>query len=102
MKGPGLLSTLKSTLMAAVAVIPPVALSIAAASYCLAAFHIGGTLYKAIESLCFFAILIAEACAYDKFQQWRLSGHPEPERGAKREGAGLDRAGRHDVRTGTQ
>lgn len=65
------LEQLKFTLLAAAAVIPPIAVSKALLSIA-SRFHIGGTVFKAIEFICFFAVLVAEALAYDKFHQWRL------------------------------
>ena len=63
---------LKFTLLAIAAVILPIAVSIITASYCVSIFNIGGTVYKAIESICFFAVLIVEVFAYDRIQRWRL------------------------------
>jgi hypothetical protein len=64
---------LKFTLLAAATMIVPIAVSVTAASYCVAIFNIGGAIFNAIERILFFGILIAEALAYCKFQQWRLS-----------------------------
>jgi hypothetical protein len=64
---------LKFTLLAVATLIVPIAVSKTAASYCVAIFDIGGVVLKAIEGILFFGVLIAEALAYCKFQQWRLS-----------------------------
>jgi hypothetical protein len=63
---------LKFTLLAAAVVIPPIAVSTTVAAYCVSLFDIGVTAFKAIEIICFFAVLAAEAFAYDKFRRWRL------------------------------
>jgi hypothetical protein len=93
----------KFTLLALVAVILPVTVSITAASYCVSIFDIGGTLSKAIELICFFAVLIAEALAYDKFQRWRIAGKShEPEFATRSASVGRDGPANHDVRNGSQ
>jgi hypothetical protein len=63
---------LKFTLLVAAAVILPIAVSIAAASYCILIFNIGGTAFKAIKGISFFTVLAAEAFVYVKFQRGRL------------------------------
>ena len=62
---------LRFTLLAVAALVPPIAVSIAAASYGAANFAIGGTAVKAIKVMCFFTVLLAEALVYIKFQQGR-------------------------------
>jgi membrane protein DedA with SNARE-associated domain len=64
---------LKFTLLAIVALILPIAVSISAASYCGSIFNMSGAEFKAIESLSFFGVLAAEAVAYVKFRRWRKS-----------------------------
>jgi hypothetical protein len=63
---------LKFALLAVAVVILPIAVSATTAAYCVSLFDIGGTISKTIEIMSFFAVLVAEAFAYDKFQRWRI------------------------------
>jgi hypothetical protein len=61
---------LRFTLLAVAALVPPLAVSIAGASYCAAIFEIGAAEFKAIKGVCFFAVLLAEAFVYVKHPRW--------------------------------
>jgi hypothetical protein len=64
---------LRFTFLAVAALVPPLAVSIAAASYCASMFEIGATAFRATKGLCFFAVLLAEAYVYFKLQRrWLL------------------------------
>ncbi len=68
---------LKFTLLAAAALILPITVSTIAAAYCVAIFDIGGTVSTSVKATCFFAVLAAEAVAYDKFQRFRNGRNDE-------------------------
>jgi hypothetical protein len=63
---------LKFTFLVVAAVVLPIAVSMAAASYCALFFEIGGTAFKAIKGISFFTVLAAEAFVYVKCRRWWL------------------------------